>query len=67
MRFTIAIDPNLIEEAKQLSGVKTKREAIEIALKELIRRRRLKEAAAHAGKVKMAITLKDLEAQRAER
>lgn len=67
MRFTIAIDPNLIEEAKRVSGVKTKREAIEIALKEMIRRRRLKQAAVHAGKVKMAINLKDLEAQRAER
>jgi len=67
MRFTVAIDPNLIEEAKRVSGVKTKREAIELALKEMIRRRRLKEAAAHAGKVKIAISLKDLEKQRAER
>lgn len=67
MRFTIAIDPNLIEEAKRISGVKTKREAIEVALREMIRRRRLREAVAHAGKVKMAITRKNLEAQRAER
>ncbi len=67
MRFTVAIDPNLIEEAKQVSGAKTKREAIELALKEMIRRRRLKEAAGHAGKVKMAVTLEELEKQRAER
>lgn len=67
MRFTVAIDSNLIEEAKQVTGVKTKREAIEVALRELIRRRRLKEAVGHAGKVKMAITRKNLEAQRAER
>lgn len=67
MRFTIAIDSNLIEEAKQVSGVKTKREAIEIALREMIRKRRLNEAVAHEGKINMAITQKDLEAQRAER
>lgn len=67
MRFTVAIDPKLIEEAKEVSGVKTKREAIEKALREMVRRRRLKEVSAHAGKVKMATTLKDLEKQRAER
>lgn len=67
MRFTIAIDSDLIEEAKRISGAKTKREAIEAALREMVRKRRLEESAAHAGKVKMAISRKDLEAQRAER
>lgn len=66
MRFTVVIDPALIEEAKRVSGAKTKREAIEIALKEMIRRRRLKDAAAHAGRIEMALTLEDLERQRAE-
>ncbi|MEW5706104.1 MAG: type II toxin-antitoxin system VapB family antitoxin [Actinomycetota bacterium] len=66
MRFTVSIDPDLIEQAKRISGAKTKKEAIELALKELVRKHRLREAASHAGKVDMAITKEDLEKLRAE-
>lgn len=66
MRFTVVVEPALIEEAKRVSGAKTKKEAIEMALKEMIRRRRLEDAAAHAGRIEMALTLKELERQRAE-
>lgn len=66
MRFTVSIDPNLVEQAKRISGAKTKKETIELALKELVRKHRLREAASHAGKIDIAITLEDLEISRAE-
>ncbi|MBI4494355.1 MAG: type II toxin-antitoxin system VapB family antitoxin [Chloroflexi bacterium] len=40
-RFSITVDPALVEEARQLAQAKTKREAIEQALREFIQRRRL--------------------------
>lgn len=43
MRLSVDVDPKLLEEAKELAGVRTKREAIEIALREMILRRRLKD------------------------
>ena len=44
MRLSITVNPDLLEEAKRLAGVRTKREAIEIALREMILRRRLQDA-----------------------
>ncbi len=43
MRLSVDVDPELLEEAKELAGVRTKRETIEIALREMILRRRLKD------------------------
>ncbi len=43
MRLSVDVDPELLKEAKELAGVRTKREAIEIALREMILRRRLKD------------------------
>lgn len=43
MRTTLAIDEELLEEVKNLSGVKTKKEAVEKALEEFVRRRRQKD------------------------
>lgn len=43
MRLSVDVDPGLLEEAKELVGVRTKRETIEIALREMILRRRLKD------------------------
>jgi Arc/MetJ family transcription regulator len=40
MRTTLAINEKLLAEAKELSGAKTKKEAVEIALDEFIRRRK---------------------------
>ena len=40
MRMTIAIDDRLFEEAKKLTDVKTKKELINLSLRELIRRKR---------------------------
>ncbi|MEO0131183.1 MAG: type II toxin-antitoxin system VapB family antitoxin, partial [candidate division WOR-3 bacterium] len=42
MRTTLAIKEKLLNEAKALSGAKTKKEAVEKALEEFIRRRKSK-------------------------
>lgn len=64
MRFTIAIEDNLINEAKKTIGARTKKQTIETALKELIRKRNLKEAVQHAGKIEMTMTVDELIEQR---
>lgn len=66
MRFTVTVDENLINEAKRTIGARSKKQTIEIALKELIRKRRLEKVASHAGKVDLAMTIDDLIAQRAK-
>lgn len=40
-RLSVTIDDGLLKEARELSGAKTKREAIERALTEYVERRRL--------------------------
>ncbi|MDI3532018.1 MAG: Bacterial antitoxin of type system, VapB [Synergistaceae bacterium] len=49
MRLSATVDPELLEEAKQLAKAKNKREAIELALREFVLRRRLKNLAELAG------------------
>ncbi len=60
MGMTITIDENLIKEAKALTGKKTKREVIEEALREIIRKKRRERAIEHAGKIQIDITLDEL-------
>jgi Arc/MetJ family transcription regulator len=42
MRTNIVLDDELIKEASQLTGIRTKRELLDMALRELIRSRRKK-------------------------
>lgn len=60
MRMTVTLDKGLLEEAQTLIGKKTKKEVIEVALKELIRKKRREQAIEHAGKVKIDITVDEL-------
>lgn len=60
MRMSVTLEKELLEEAQALLGKRTKREVIEEALRELIRRKRREEAVRHAGKIKMDIDLKEL-------
>ncbi|MGQ0548518.1 MAG: type II toxin-antitoxin system VapB family antitoxin [Armatimonadota bacterium] len=60
----VEIDDRLLEEARRLSGARTKKGAIEVALRELVRRRRSRELADLAGKVDIALTRRDLRAMR---
>ena len=60
MRMSVTLDEKLIEEARSISGKRTKREVIEEALREFIRKRRREEALKHAGKIDIDIDLEDL-------
>jgi Arc/MetJ family transcription regulator len=40
MRTNVEIDDDLLTEARRLTGVKTKREAVDLALRELVARHR---------------------------
>jgi Arc/MetJ family transcription regulator len=48
-RFSISVDPELLAEAMRLAGKKRKREVIELALRELVRKYRLAELKELAG------------------
>ena len=60
MRMSITFKKELLEEAQRLFNKKTKKEMIEDAFRELIRKKRREEAIKHAGKVEMDITLDEL-------
>ena len=63
-RMMVQIDDQLLEEAKRLTGARTKRAAIETALQELVRRRKAAGLAKMAGKVPISLTQRDLRAMR---
>lgn len=48
-RFSVTVDPELLEEVITLSGARSKREAIERALVEFVRHRRLEDLEELAG------------------
>jgi Arc/MetJ family transcription regulator len=54
MRTNIVLDEKLVYEATTLTGVRTKRELIDLALRELIRSRRKKNLFDLAGKIQFA-------------
>jgi len=56
MRATVDIDDELFQEAKKLTSVKTKKELINLSLKELIRRKK-----SRYGTSPITLTLKDVE------
>jgi Arc/MetJ family transcription regulator len=66
MRMSVTLDERLLEEARVVLGKKTKREVIEEALKELVRKKRRDKAMEHAGKIDMDIDLEDLLKMREE-
>jgi len=58
------IEKELLDEARRLAKVRTKREAVEVALREFVRRRRAASLASAAGKSSMRWTLADLRGMR---
>ncbi|MBK6617224.1 MAG: hypothetical protein RI993_1282 [Pseudomonadota bacterium] len=54
MRTNIVLDETLVKEAITLTGIRTKRELIDVALRELIRSRRKKNMLDLAGKIQFA-------------
>ena len=55
MKTTINIDEDLIQEAKKISGARTKTEAIELGLREIISSHKRKELASLFGSQKNLI------------
>ncbi|PZO57995.1 MAG: DUF2191 domain-containing protein [Phormidesmis priestleyi] len=60
MRTNIVIDDSLIAEALALTGLKTKREAVELALKTLVELRRQKNIRQFRGQLKWEGDLNEL-------
>ena len=61
MRATVDIDDKLFQEAKKLASVKTKKELINLSLKELIRRKKVEHLLSLYGTSPIDLTLKDVE------
>lgn len=61
MKTTVVIDDNLIKEAIRVANVKTKRQAIEAGLKELVRRKNLETFRTELGTYDLDLTLEELE------
>ncbi len=64
-RFTVTVDPELLDEARRLAKAKSNRETLELALREYIRSRRAKQLADLAGSGLVDMDLADLERWRA--
>lgn len=66
MRSTLDLPDGLIEEAKRLTGLRTKRAVVVRALDELVRRERLQRFRERLGSFDFDLTQEDLEKMRAE-
>lgn len=64
MRTTLDLPEELVEDARRLAGIRTKREAVVRALEEFVQAKRRAELIGMLGKTRMAITQDDLEAMR---
>jgi Arc/MetJ family transcription regulator len=64
MRSTIDIDGDLLEEARELTGAKTKKDVIDISLRELVSKKRREHLAAMFGSSPLDMSPDDLEKMR---
>ena len=64
MRTTLAISEELLNEVKLLSGAKTKKDAVEKALVDFVRRRKAKKLLQLEGKIELSLTPKEFLARR---
>lgn len=60
MRTNIVLDDKLVEEGMKLTGVKTKKELVNLALKELIERRKKKNFLKFEGKIEWEGSLDEI-------
>ncbi len=58
------IEEGLLDEARQLAKVRTKREAVEVALREYVRRHRTRSLMSAAGKSSIRWTAADIRTMR---
>ena len=61
MRTTMSLDDALIKELMEVTGARTRTEAIHLAISEFIRRKKLEGLKALSGKIRLADTWQDLE------
>ncbi|MBI3798733.1 MAG: type II toxin-antitoxin system VapB family antitoxin [Deltaproteobacteria bacterium] len=66
VRTTIELDEKLLQEAVIATGVKKKRQLIELALQEVVRQRRIDRLRQRLGKTSLTITGEDLRRMRAD-
>ena len=66
MKTTVVIDDDLLREAIEVAGVKTKRDAIELALRELVRLKNREALIRELGTYDLDMTLEELERLRSE-
>lgn len=63
-RLSVSVDPRLLDEAKALSGARSKREVIEQALRELIRQRKRQALVELSGSGLVEMDLSELQSWR---
>ncbi len=59
-RFTTTLDDQLLDEAQRVMSTRTKRETIEVALREVIRREKIRKALEHKGKLHLGFSREQL-------
>lgn len=67
MKTTIVIDDDLLKEAMKVTRSKTKKEAVETGLRELVRRKHLEAFREELGTYDIGLTLEELEERRRDR
>jgi len=65
-RMTITIEDELVEQVRKILSVRTKADAIRMALKEVIRKKRLSEALTHQGTIEIDLDQETLQRLRDE-
>ena len=59
-RFTTTLDDQLLDEARRAMSTRTKRETIEAALRDVVRRARARKALENKGKLHLGFSRQDL-------
>jgi len=59
-RFTATLDDQLLDEARRAMSTRTKRETIEAALRDVVRRARARKALENKGKLHLGFSRHDL-------
>jgi len=67
LKTTVIINDKLLKEAMKASQAKTKKEAIEAGLRELVRRKNIEAFKKELGTFDLELSLKELERRRSDR
>ena len=67
MKTTVMINDKLLKEAMKASQAKTKKEAIEAGLRELVRRKNIEALRQELGTFNLDLSLEELERRRSDR